>query len=210
MKKINIILISIMILTSVTACFNSQESNSTVETSDETDVIVETSKKSEAFIIGNEEVFLENIYLLDNKVEILMPKSFKIMSEELAKIKYPSENRPNIIYMNEEGSINIAFTYTSNKITSEELESYKEVFIESFNTLYPSAIWYENNILLINEKLVGFLELLTPAIDTEIYNLMFFTELDGRLLIGTFNCTEDEMEYWESIAKEIMNSIKIN
>jgi len=61
----------------------------------------------------------------------------------------------------------------------------------------------------INGRKVGYLEFITPVIDTDIYNLMFFTDLDGQLLLGTFNCTKRSIDEWQSTAKEIMNSLKI-
>ncbi|MFY7729462.1 MAG: hypothetical protein ACOVRN_08100 [Flavobacterium sp.] len=56
---------------------------------------------------------------------------------------------------------------------------------------------------------MGYIELVTPALDTDIYNLMFFTDLNGKLLICTFNCTKKDMEEWTPVAKEIMNSLEV-
>jgi hypothetical protein len=53
----------------------------------------------------------------------------------------------------------------------------------------------------INGKEVGYLEFLTSAMDTEIYNLIFFTDLDGKLLLCTFNCTKKSIDEWSTIAK---------
>ena len=49
----------------------------------------------------------------------------------------------------------------------------------------------------------------SQAIDTKVYNLMFGTELNGRLLIGTFNCTIANYNEWQPMADEIVNSIDI-
>lgn len=50
------------------------------------------------------------------------------------------------------------------------------------------------------------MELLSLAADTEIYNLIWFTDLDGKLLLSTFNCTKEQMDDWKPIAKTIMES----
>jgi hypothetical protein len=76
----------------------------------------------------------------------------------------------------------------------------------TFKNIYPSAQWYDSGIKEINGKDIGFIELLTPAVDTEIYNLIWLTDLDGKLLITTFNCTKAEKDDWEPIAKAIMGS----
>ncbi|MEZ5069899.1 MAG: hypothetical protein R2751_02755 [Bacteroidales bacterium] len=148
--------------------------------------------------------------LLDDKVELKIPASFEIMSEEMTKTKYPSERRPTLIYTNETGEINVALNLTQNQASQEMINAYQESFVKTFKTLYPSAEWIETGVADINNRKVGYLELITPAIDTEIYNLMFFTDLDGKLLLCTFNCTIDSIDNWTPIAKEIMKSLKVN
>ncbi len=147
--------------------------------------------------------------LLNDKIELKIPKDFEIMSEELMKLKYPFERRPTLVYSNESGGINVALNLTQNNASQELIPAYKENFVQTFKNLYPSADWKDSGIKVINGKKVGYLELVTPAIDTEIYNLMFFTDLDGKLLLCTFNCTKKSITEWTLRAKEIMNSLKI-
>jgi hypothetical protein len=157
--------------------------------------------------IINPELVVKTIY--NNKIEIKLPNDFKIMSEELARLKYPSERRPTIIYTNESGGINIAFNITESEINQDKIEFFTEELHKYFKNLYPSADWKNYGVKVINKRKIGYLELVTPAIDTEIYNLIFFTNLDGKLVLCTFNCTKKNMSEWEIIAKEIMNSFKV-
>lgn len=152
---------------------------------------------------------LEIKSLLNDKVELKIPKEFNKMSEELMNIKYPSERRPTLVYSNESGGINVALNLTQNQASQEMIAAYKDNLVKSFKNVYPSAEWKDSGVKTINGKKVGYLELVTPAIDTEIYNLMFFTDLDGKLLLCTFNCTKKSIDEWTSTAKEIMNSLKI-
>lgn len=195
MKKVMSLFFVLMIvstLITITGCGKSKE---------------EEVNKTE-FQVGNEKIVLENVSVLSDEVDILIPKSFNIMSEELAKTKYPYENRPTIIYTNESGSINIAFNNTENEAANSQIQEYTDSLIKSFENLYPSAEWYDSGVKELNDKTIGYIEVLTPAIDTEIYNLMCFTEFDGKLLIVTFNCIKDEMNDWEPIAKSIMDSLQ--
>lgn len=127
---------------------------------------------------------LEKKSLLSDKVELKIPRDFQMMSEEMMKIKYPSERRPTLIYTDETGGINVALNLTQNKASQDLVPAYKDNFVQMFKNMYPSADWKDNGIKEINGKKVGYLELVTPAIDTEIYNLMFFTDLDGKLLLS--------------------------
>lgn len=147
--------------------------------------------------------------LLSDKIEILLPKGFEIMSEEMLKTKYPSEKRPTIVYTNKEGSINVAFNHLQSKASIEQLPEYKKTFENTFKKLYPSATWYSNEIRKINNRDTGILEFLTPAVDTQIYNLIAFTPVDRKLLLISFNCTKEQMEAWKSIGINIINSLKV-
>ena len=152
---------------------------------------------------------LEVKSLLNDKVELKIPTEFDIMSEELMKLKYPSERRPTLVYSNESGGINVALNLTKNKATQELIEPYVDNFVNTFKKIHPSAEWKGSGTKNINGKKVGFLKLITPAIDTKIYNVMFFTDLNGQLLLCTFNCTEKSIAEWEITADEIMNSLKL-
>lgn len=152
---------------------------------------------------------LEKKLVLKNRVEILLPKGFEIMSGEMLKLKYPSERRPTLVYTDKDGTINVAFNHTTNKATQSQIEAYKNNMVSTFKNLYPSAKWISNGVKVVNGRKVGYMELVTPAIDQKVYNLIFFTDLDGRLLLSTFNCVEKKQKDWQSTAHQIMQSTKI-
>ncbi|QNR25144.1 hypothetical protein [Croceimicrobium hydrocarbonivorans] len=154
-------------------------------------------------------VVLETKSLLNGKVEIKMPKDFEIMSDELMKLKYPSDRRPTLVYSNESGEINVALNHTQNQASQELIPAYKDNFVKTFKNLYPTAKWKDSGLKTINGRKVGYIELVTPAMDTEIYNLIFFTDQGGKLLLCTFNCTKKSIEEWTPTAKQIMNSLKV-
>ena len=126
------------------------------------------------------DVELELKLLLDNKIELKIPKGFEIMSEELVKAKYPMNNRPTLVFTNNTGSVNVALNWTQSRANQVMLPAYKDSFIQMFKNVHPSAEWKSTGIKEINGRKVGYLCLITPAVDTKIYNLMFFTDLDGR------------------------------
>ncbi|MDG1332233.1 MAG: hypothetical protein P8P74_07875 [Crocinitomicaceae bacterium] len=152
---------------------------------------------------------LDKKSLLNNRIELKVPAEFNIMSEEMMKIKYPSENRPKLVYSSETGGINVALTLSTSEADQESIPTYLADFKRAFKNAYPSADWKGSGVKTINDRKVGYIELVTPALDTEIYNLMFFTDLDGQLLICSFNCVKKNIAEWKPTAKEIMNSLKV-
>jgi hypothetical protein len=98
------------------------------------------------------------------------------------------------------GGINVGFNLTQNKMDQSFIEAYVELIENSFKSAYPSAEWKNKGTQEINGRKIGYLEVITPAIDTKIYNLLFFTDLNDQLLLCTFNCTEKDIEDWTETA----------
>ena len=197
MKRL--ILLICMAMITLTAC---STGNATERTS--TNIV-----ENKVFATADGKVELERKSILSDKVEILIPKGFTEMSEEMAKIKYPSERRPPLIFTNEDASINVIFNNTTSASSNISIAEYKKELKSGMTNLYPSAKWYSDSVEKINGETVGILELLSPGLDPQIYTLMFFMHLEGELLICSVNTTEKQMADWQPIAKEIMSSITL-
>ena len=123
--------------------------------------------------------------------------------------KYPSGNRPTLVYTNEDGTVNFAFNHTENKIREANLPDVLPVFVQQFNSIYPQIEWLKKGIETVNGKSFIVMEFITSAVDSKIYNLMYITELEGRMLMCNFNCLDHEKAEWESKAKQSLNSVEI-
>ncbi len=208
-KKIIIISISIFLLTACSTGTNAEKPSA----SNTTGLNETTSNEmiNSVFVTEKGKIELEKRALLSDRLEILIPKEFVEMPEEMAKLKYPSEYRPPLIFTGaEEESTNILINHTNNIFSDEQIAEDFEYLKESLMKIYPSATLYSEGVEKIKGKNVGKIEILTPAIDTNIYNLICFLELDGQLLMCSFNTTEDQMKDWKPIGNEIMKSITIN
>ncbi len=158
--------------------------------------------------IDGEDVPVIDQPILDGKITLRMPKLFSIMLPELASLKYPSERRPNIIYTDESTTINLAFNMTPHALTEAGVAEFQENMIDVLEQAQPSAEWLDTDVTEINDKTIGFIEVITPAIDGDIFNLMFFASIDGQALIGTFNCMEEDFEDWRPIARAMMETLQ--
>jgi len=94
------------------------------------------------------------------------------MSEEIIEIKYPTENRPTEVISNNNGQISLGFSHTSYQINSEQITLAKKSISEAFQNRYPSSTWFRNEMIQQYGTEFFVLELITPAIDTKIHNIM--------------------------------------
>src|SRR5690606_29927695 len=106
--------------------------------------------------------------VLMGKVEIFIPKGFVSMKEEMIQAKYPTKSISNSeVFTNEEATINIAFEHTQNKSTLEELPEFLSIFKHQFS--HPSIDFKKGEIEKINNRDWIILEMITPAVETEVY-----------------------------------------
>lgn len=148
---------------------------------------------------------IEMKYVDVGELSIKIPNDFEIMDEEVAKIKYPSENRPPLIYTNEDASINVAFNLKIAIIAGSSVAEYVNIMKDLL-----VKMGYDVNIgsFEIDGKKLYTLRFVSRALDTDIYNNMILFEDDGILKTISLNCIEKYMDEWKDVFSFITHSIK--
>ncbi|MEG0258730.1 MAG: hypothetical protein RR651_02560, partial [Lysinibacillus sp.] len=99
--------------------------------------------------IEGEDIPVIDQSVLEGKFTLRMPKLFSIMSPELASIKYPSEQRPTVIYTDESTTINLAFNLTTTALTETGVAEFQEAMIDVLEQTQPSAEWLDKDLIEI-------------------------------------------------------------
>jgi hypothetical protein len=152
---------------------------------------------------------LEGKTFLAGKVSLQLPADFEPMGEEMLKFKYPAERRPTLVYSNKAASVSVALNHTNNRVTPAQLPELHEAMEGMFKRLYPSATWFRSELIVVNGRQWFLLDLRTPAIDTEVRNLMLGTSLNDRLLIVAFNATRELEGTWLATGNRIIQSVRV-
>ena len=155
------------------------------------------------------ETSLETRVLLGGMVEMLVPASFQPMPTEMLKLKYPAERRPTLVLSNDAGSVSLALNYTQDPLPSEKLAEAHRDFDHVFRNLYPSAQWFRSELASVNGRQFIVLELRTPAVDTEVRNVLVATSVEGRLLLISVNMTKELEGEWLDVANRMIRSIVV-
>lgn len=147
--------------------------------------------------------------VLNNRIRLSIPVDFKPMEQDEILVKYQRSNSvPQEAYSNDTGTISLAFNHTSNALSLADLPDFRQSFARQFKGTLGIE-FKGSSIKNINGRDFAILEFISPAMDTNIYNLMFLTSLDNRLLICTFNCVQGEMEKWKPTSQQILNSVQV-
>lgn len=148
--------------------------------------------------------------VLDGRLDILIPDDFEEMAPDLLRFKYPSENRPTLVFTNPDGSINVGFNHTNTSANPEQLPEFHHALDTFLRGVHKRATWHESTMREINGRQFLFFDFISQAFDTRIRNMILGTTLDNRLLLITFNVTSELEEQWAETGKRIVASISIS
>jgi hypothetical protein len=81
--------------------------------------------------------------------------------------------------------------------------------VSSLKRAHPDANFTDSGVKDINGKKVGYFKMITTAADQNVFVMYFFTNVDGKAVIFTFNCTEKRLPQWKDVADSMMMSLKV-
>lgn len=154
-------------------------------------------------------IYFEPRTLAEGMVTMMVPKDFKPMDLEQAKMKYPSEHRPEVILSDGTGTVNLMFNFMEGKVEDEGIEVFRNQVFGMMQRVNPGIKKQQLGTEEVSGKQIAYAEFSNPAMDGKLYNLMFYLAVEGRPLMGSFNCRTKDMKYWRKAAFEMMQSIRI-
>lgn len=149
-------------------------------------------------------VYFQREKLLDT-LSIMLPDSWKQMPKEYARIKYPSEFRPQIIITTLDLSVNIGFTAFPNEIQSDDTMKMVERIRATINRYNPGCIMYP--CVELKEINGSWFSFRSHAMDSDLYNMMLIASVGKRTVQGNFNCPYIDYQKWKKVVLMMWNSI---
>lgn len=158
--------------------------------------------------IKGEFVEFEPTKLFDEQFQIMLPKTFVDMPMKIAQVKYPSNQRPQVIKTDLLGSTNFSFNLFEQPVKNDELRDIAKIFKNMIKKVHPANVFYDYKTEDLNDTKLSWFDFKGYAIDTQIYYIYYVTAINGKLLNGIFSCTREDMEEYKEIAFLVMRSIK--
>jgi len=151
--------------------------------------------------------FFETISLVDDKVQILVPKEWAPMSDQLWAAKYPGRTMPMLALTDENGEVDLIADLTQQPATAAQIADFKAFQIQQLQSSRPDLEFLSEGIKDIHGRPVGYFKFLSRAVDQKVFNYYFFTVVDGKIMLFTFNCLKSLKRAWERSADRIMASL---
>ena len=151
----------------------------------------------------------DTVSLADDKVRLLVPKEWAPMSDQLWATKYPGRTMPMLALTDELGEVDLIADLTRQPATEDQIADFKAFQLQQLKTSRPDMEFLSEGIKNVHGRQVGYFKFLTRAVDQKVFNYYFFTVVDGRIMLFTFNCIKSLKRAWEPSADQIMTSLVV-
>lgn len=161
----------------------------------------------ELFIGGNRYSFIRQP-VPKLPISMFYPKDFIEMSSMSAKVKYPDENRPDVILTHPvDETVNFLYTKFGQGTTSENIPNVIIGIQAVMKRMNSSIIIRPSEQIETKIGSIEWFEYMSPALDEDIYNLMYTFCLEDELYIGGFTCLREYRKQWKPIVLQMVETI---
>lgn len=168
-------------------------------------------KKSEQHTSLDDGIYIEGAVLeferrrILEKFSVMVPAAWRRMPDKYARIKYPSEFRPQEIITSPDLGVNLGFT-----IFQQEVQGDTPAVVEKMQMVIhranPDFQIYKGGSI---EKVGGaWFAFRSHSLDSDLYNMMLAVKVDGLSIQGIFNCPYQEWTSWKKVTLQMWETIK--
>jgi hypothetical protein len=150
----------------------------------------------------------QRFFFFQDKMSIMLPEDFQEMDPDMARFKYPAENRPELILTSEDSTVNFTLKYVDVPVREEELLPATGQLRAVMGRLNPSNLFFESDTLEREDGMAVWFDYKSYALDDAMYNFMYLTDIDGHLLQGACNCPFAIYKEWKEIARQVVMSVR--
>jgi len=145
--------------------------------------------------IRNERVSFSYHNLFEGKARLLLPAHFVQMPDTLARIRYLSEHRPELILTGNDVTENIGMSCISRN--GCDLKEAMSLMQESILLTAPETVCYETGGIKGKNCDGYWFEYKSFTINDEAYNIQFLLGSKQIVILGVFNCCIRYFEEWK-------------
>jgi len=152
--------------------------------------------EADAVPIREERVSFAYRELFNGQARMLLPSHFAQMPEELVRLRYLSEHRPQLILAGKDPTENIGVSCIERE--GLDLEGALLTMRDSVRETTPESVFYETRKITAKNCEGYWFEYKSFTITDEVYNLQFLLGSEQTILLGVFNCCIRNFDEWKS------------
>ena len=145
--------------------------------------------------------------IADGAITAVMPKNFIVMSDEVRRIKYPT-NAPKFIYTTPDSKVNLTLNIIG-RLEEKDVFAFGQQMLGILKNSFVGAR-FDEAIKITDPQNIFFINFITAAIDQGIYNAMFFFSHNGQQGIGSWNCLSKDRWFWAPVFEHAVRTMQFN
>ena len=149
----------------------------------------------DAVPIRNERVSFSYRNLFEGKARMLLPAHFVRMPDTLARLRYLSDHRPELILTGNDVTENICMSCISRN--GRDLKEKIPLMLDSILLTAPESVFYETGEIAGKNCYGHWFEYKSFTINDEAYNIQFLLGSEQIVILGAFNCCIRYFEQWK-------------
>ena len=154
-------------------------------------------------------VIFKEFDIMEDKAVIRMPSDFIARSDDEIASVYFLGSKPQYVFSNGYLNFMLAFQWTESRIPEDAVFDFLRFAKQAIERIERKARILEEERLERNGQKTAILQMIAQTIDSVNYNIMFFTVLEGRLLIGSLTFEQKYRKRLLPLALEIVKSFSI-
>ncbi|TAG94309.1 MAG: hypothetical protein EAZ20_00965 [Bacteroidetes bacterium] len=168
--------------------------------------------------------------IADNTISVNIPDDFTVMGEDVYARKYGAYRQALAMFTSPNAKIDFGVNETVNRsllavssaeFKEEDLKILKDIYKGSIKGMHAEVTFLQDEIVVIDNKKFIALQFVGTVKDDEEktitmksgvikqYSCIYYTVLEGKILVFNFNCPDFFRRQYQPIAQQIMQSIKI-
>jgi hypothetical protein len=145
------------------------------------------------------------------KMLIHLPSEFYDLPPNIARRKYPTEERPQYIKSSRDLNVNFAFKVLPASAREEELLQARNAALNALKRVQPQNTYLEMGVISFGQKkerICCWFEYYGPTLDAESYSFNAIMRQNNKPLYFVFNCPKDDYEGWRPLVFEAIETIR--
>jgi hypothetical protein len=150
------------------------------------------------------------VYILDRKISFVPPEGFRQMTDAEMDKKYPDQdNAPQLAYRSSDGEATVALRITNQPLEIAQLPELKGVLSKHMEATVPGLKWIRKDMIAINGGSWLKMEATSQDKKEKLYNDMYFTAFQGRMLGMNFNAAVDRYPKLKAALEACRDSVQV-
>jgi hypothetical protein len=157
---------------------------------------------------------------LTEKVSVSLPLDFQVMTDEDIVRKYFSSRKPVAAFTQPDRTADFSFNENATPWQKQDLNLLRDFYRSGIRRLYTKVEFFQENIRTIGKREFAVFEFVAEVREddkispefgktTRTYEYIQYTIENRKVLIFHFSCPARLQPQWRSVAKEIMQTIKV-